>query len=156
MTAPVTIVGSGLAGALLACYLGRRGWRVALYERRGDPRRGYPGGQVRGQRGPRVYQGRAHRAQIQQQPLLIAQLLGGVIGQGEGTLQPATPPVPQQNIGSVWEQLSARSVVPEGGEHDDRLQFWVGVLREEFSHHASKNGFRDLEARSHVREGRGP
>src|SRR5262245_21533614 len=40
MTAPMTIVGSGLAGALLACYLGRRGRRVALYERRPDPRRG--------------------------------------------------------------------------------------------------------------------
>jgi kynurenine 3-monooxygenase len=33
-----TIVGSGLAGALLACYLGRAGYRVALYERRADPR----------------------------------------------------------------------------------------------------------------------
>jgi kynurenine 3-monooxygenase len=34
----VTIVGSGLAGALLACYLGRAGRRVDLYEKRPDPR----------------------------------------------------------------------------------------------------------------------
>src|SRR5438067_1698754 len=33
-----TIVGSGLAGALLACYLGRAGYRVALHEKRSDPR----------------------------------------------------------------------------------------------------------------------
>lgn len=33
-----TIVGSGLAGALLACYLGREGYRVDLYEKRSDPR----------------------------------------------------------------------------------------------------------------------
>src|SRR5262245_5521199 len=34
----ITIVGSGLAGALLACYLGRDGYRVTLYEKRADPR----------------------------------------------------------------------------------------------------------------------
>jgi kynurenine 3-monooxygenase len=33
-----TIVGSGLAGALLACYLGRAGYRVTLHEKRADPR----------------------------------------------------------------------------------------------------------------------
>jgi kynurenine 3-monooxygenase len=37
---PVAIVGAGLAGALLACYLGRAGRRVALYEKRPDPRLG--------------------------------------------------------------------------------------------------------------------
>jgi kynurenine 3-monooxygenase len=36
----LTIVGSGLAGALLACYLGRAGRRVAMYEKRPDPRLG--------------------------------------------------------------------------------------------------------------------
>lgn len=41
----VTIVGAGLAGCLLACYLARHGYRVNIYERRGDPRRaGYIGG----------------------------------------------------------------------------------------------------------------
>src|SRR5262245_52048454 len=35
-----TIVGSGLAGALMACYLARAGRRVALYEKRPDPRSG--------------------------------------------------------------------------------------------------------------------
>jgi kynurenine 3-monooxygenase len=34
------LVGSGLAGGLLAAYLGRRGHRVELYERRADPREG--------------------------------------------------------------------------------------------------------------------
>jgi kynurenine 3-monooxygenase len=37
---PVVIVGAGLAGALLACYLGRAGRRVEVYEKRPDPRRG--------------------------------------------------------------------------------------------------------------------
>src|SRR3954452_3623200 len=35
---PVTIVGAGLAGTLLACALGRSGRRVELYEKRPDPR----------------------------------------------------------------------------------------------------------------------
>jgi kynurenine 3-monooxygenase len=34
------LIGSGLAGGLLAAYLGRRGYQVDLYERRGDPREG--------------------------------------------------------------------------------------------------------------------
>src|SRR5262245_8317194 len=33
-----TIVGAGLAGALMACYLGKAGYRVNLYEKRSDPR----------------------------------------------------------------------------------------------------------------------
>jgi kynurenine 3-monooxygenase len=41
----VTIVGAGLAGALLATLLARRGWQVDVFERRGDPRvHGYAGG----------------------------------------------------------------------------------------------------------------
>ncbi len=34
----VTIIGAGLAGSLLACYLAKLGFRVAVYERRADPR----------------------------------------------------------------------------------------------------------------------
>lgn len=34
----VAIVGGGLVGSLLACYLGRRGYQVDVYERRPDPR----------------------------------------------------------------------------------------------------------------------
>jgi kynurenine 3-monooxygenase len=34
------LIGSGLAGGLLAAYLGRRGYDVELYERRADPREG--------------------------------------------------------------------------------------------------------------------
>ena len=41
----LTIVGAGLAGALLATLLARRGWQVDVFERRGDPRlHGYAGG----------------------------------------------------------------------------------------------------------------
>ena len=41
----LTIVGGGLAGALLAALLAQRGWSVDVYERRGDPRvHGYAGG----------------------------------------------------------------------------------------------------------------
>ncbi len=35
-----TLIGSGLAGGLLAAYLGRRGCEVDLFERRADPREG--------------------------------------------------------------------------------------------------------------------
>ena len=41
----LTIVGAGLAGALLAMLLARRGFEVSVHERRPDPRRaGYVGG----------------------------------------------------------------------------------------------------------------
>src|ERR1051325_8850185 len=40
MAAKFTLIGSGLAGGLLAAYLGRRGFEVELYERRTDPRAG--------------------------------------------------------------------------------------------------------------------
>ena len=38
--AKFALIGSGLAGGLLAAYLGRRGHEVDLYERRADPREG--------------------------------------------------------------------------------------------------------------------
>src|SRR5438270_9667626 len=38
--AKFVLIGSGLAGGLLAAYLGRRGHEVDLYERRSDPREG--------------------------------------------------------------------------------------------------------------------
>jgi kynurenine 3-monooxygenase len=40
MNPKFTLIGSGLAGGLLAAYLGRRGYEVDLYERRADPRAG--------------------------------------------------------------------------------------------------------------------
>ncbi len=43
----ITVVGSGLAGALLACYLGGSGRRADLFDKRPDPRLG----EGRGQRG---------------------------------------------------------------------------------------------------------
>ena len=45
MSKQVTIIGAGLAGALLALFLARRGVPVRVFERRLDPRRaGYLGG----------------------------------------------------------------------------------------------------------------
>lgn len=44
-TRRITIIGAGLAGALLASLLAQRGWQVDVYEKRGDPRvKGYAGG----------------------------------------------------------------------------------------------------------------
>ena len=44
-TRKFTIAGAGLAGALLATLLARRGWQVEVFEKRPDPRRkGYEGG----------------------------------------------------------------------------------------------------------------
>jgi kynurenine 3-monooxygenase len=40
MATRFVLIGSGLAGGLLAAYLGRRGYEVDLYERRADPRAG--------------------------------------------------------------------------------------------------------------------
>ena len=41
----ITLIGGGLAGALLAILLAQRGWSVDVFERRGDPRiDGYAGG----------------------------------------------------------------------------------------------------------------
>src|SRR5919109_5150108 len=40
MASKFLLIGSGLAGGLLAAYLGRRGYDVDLYERRADPREG--------------------------------------------------------------------------------------------------------------------
>ncbi len=40
MALKFTLIGSGLAGGLLAAFLGRRGYEVELFERRSDPREG--------------------------------------------------------------------------------------------------------------------
>ena len=40
MATKFALIGSGLAGGLLAAFLGRRGYEVDLYERRADPRAG--------------------------------------------------------------------------------------------------------------------
>src|SRR5713226_6130407 len=40
MATKFILIGSGLAGGLLAAYLGRRGYEIDLYERRADPREG--------------------------------------------------------------------------------------------------------------------
>lgn len=41
----IIITGAGLVGSMLACYLSKRGYKVSVYERRGDMRKeGYVGG----------------------------------------------------------------------------------------------------------------
>src|SRR5688572_17998465 len=41
----ITLIGAGLAGAVLATLLAQRGWEVDVFEKRGDPRiKGYEGG----------------------------------------------------------------------------------------------------------------
>lgn len=41
----ITIIGAGLVGSLLACYLSKRGHKISVFERRGDMRKeGYVGG----------------------------------------------------------------------------------------------------------------
>src|SRR5438270_10546686 len=40
MATKFTLIGSGLAGGVLAAYFGRRGYEVELFERRADPREG--------------------------------------------------------------------------------------------------------------------
>ena len=45
ITKKITIAGAGLAGALLATLLARKGWQVQVFEKRPDPRlKGYDGG----------------------------------------------------------------------------------------------------------------
>ena len=39
MSKSVTILGAGLVGSLLAIYLAKRGYKVEVYERRGDMRK---------------------------------------------------------------------------------------------------------------------
>ncbi|HWN36127.1 MAG TPA: NAD(P)/FAD-dependent oxidoreductase [Pseudonocardia sp.] len=41
-TDEIAVVGGGLAGCLLTCFLARRGYRVTVYERRPDPRTATP------------------------------------------------------------------------------------------------------------------
>jgi kynurenine 3-monooxygenase len=88
----VNIVGAGLAGALLALLLARRGLRVALFERRADPRQAQP---ERGRsinlalaaRGLRALQRAGVLAQVQ--PLLIP-MRGRMVHErsGRAALQP--------------------------------------------------------------------
>ena len=88
----VNIVGAGLAGALLALLLARRGLRVALFERRADPRQAQP---ERGRsinlalaaRGLRALERAGVLAQVQ--PLLIP-MRGRMVHErsGRAALQP--------------------------------------------------------------------
>jgi len=88
----LNIIGAGLAGALLALLLARRGLKVALYERRPDPRQTQP------ERGRSINLALAARGlhALEQagvmdevRPLLIA-MRGRMVHElsGEATLQP--------------------------------------------------------------------
>ena len=70
----LTIVGAGLAGTLLATLLAQRGWRVEVFERRGDPRlHGYAGGRsinlALAERGLSNGRRSALRARVQRNPV---------------------------------------------------------------------------------------
>jgi kynurenine 3-monooxygenase len=77
----LTIVGAGLAGALLATLLARNGWQVEVFERRGDPRRhGYGGGRsinlALAERGLHALrQADAHQAVLQQAVMMRGRMV---------------------------------------------------------------------------------
>jgi kynurenine 3-monooxygenase len=110
----VTIVGAGLVGCLMACYLRRLGFDVTLYERRSDPRaKGYAGGRsinlalsVRGLRGLAGV-GMAEQVMAEDalpMPGRIVHALGGgggVGGGGGGTIFQPYSSNPQDAINSV-------------------------------------------------------
>jgi kynurenine 3-monooxygenase len=77
-TEPITLVGSGLAGALLACLLGQAGRRTLLYERRADPR----GADATGGRSINLALSTRGMHALQQVGLLEAVLAQGVIMRG--------------------------------------------------------------------------
>lgn len=83
----LTIIGAGLAGSLLATLLARRGWRVEVFERRGDPRRhGYAGGRsinlALAERGLHALQAAdAHRAVLDQAVMMRGRMVHPLDGE---------------------------------------------------------------------------
>ena len=88
----ITIVGAGLAGALLATLLAQRGWSVDVFERRGDPRiEGYAGGRsinlALAERGLHALrQANAHREVLAQAVMMRGRFVHPLVG--EAHLQP--------------------------------------------------------------------
>ncbi|NZA27547.1 FAD-dependent monooxygenase [Luteimonas sp. SJ-92] len=86
---PLTIVGAGLAGALLAILLARDGRRVDVYEKRGDPRlRGYGGGRsinlALAERGRHALEQAGAEAAVMRQAVMMR---GRMVHFADGSLQ---------------------------------------------------------------------
>jgi kynurenine 3-monooxygenase len=118
--AHVNIVGAGLAGALLALLLARRGLTVALYERRPDPRQGQP---ERGRsinlalaaRGMRALERAGMLESVQ--PLLI-QMRGRMVHERGGAV--ALQPYGQREHEVIWSVGRAdlnRVLIEAAGRH---------------------------------------
>jgi kynurenine 3-monooxygenase len=116
----VNIIGAGLAGALLALLLARRGLRVTLYERRPDPR------QVQPERGRSINLALAARglraleragAMERVRPLLIP-MRGRMVHErsGQATLQPYGQR-PHEVIWSVGRADLNRVLIEEAAHH---------------------------------------
>ena len=118
----VNIVGAGLAGALLALLLARRGLRVTLYERRADPR------QVAPERGRSINLALAARG-------MRALERAGVMQQVRALLIPMR--------GRMIHERSGQAALQPYGQHEHEVIFSVGraelnrVLIEEAARHAS-------------------
>ena len=118
----VNIVGAGLAGALLALLLARRGLRVTLYERRADPR------QVAPERGRSINLALAARG-------MRALERAGVMQQVRALLIPMR--------GRMIHERSGQAALQPYGQREHEVIFSVGraelnrVLIEEAARHAS-------------------
>jgi kynurenine 3-monooxygenase len=118
----VNIVGAGLAGALLALLLARRGLRVTLYERRPDPR------QVAPERGRSINLALAARG-------MRALERAGVMQQVRALLIPMR--------GRMIHEPSGQAALQPYGQREHEVIFSVGraelnrVLIEEAARHAS-------------------
>ncbi len=118
----VNIVGAGLAGALLALLLARRGLRVTLYERRPDPRQAAP------ERGRSINLALAARG-------MRALERAGVMQQVRALLIPMR--------GRMIHEPSGQAALQPYGQREHEVIFSVGraelnrVLIEEAARHAS-------------------
>ncbi len=135
---PVNIVGAGLAGALLAVLLARRGFAVTLYERRPDPRQAQP------ERGRSINLalaargiGALERAGVMERvrPLLIA-MRGRMVHEHSGTC--ALQPYGQREhevIYSVGRADLNRLLIEEAARHASvRVRFNQQCLGADLQH----------------------
>jgi kynurenine 3-monooxygenase len=83
----VTVAGAGLAGALLALVLARRGARVTVYERRADPRTGAAAGgrSINLALAARGLRGLSHAAVLDRVRPLLVPMRGRAVHEPDGT-----------------------------------------------------------------------
>ena len=118
---PVNIVGAGLAGALLAVLLARRGFQVALYERRPDPR------QSKAERGRSINLALAARGMRALERAAVLERIRPLL-------------IPMR--GRMVHELSGKVTLQAYGQREHEVIYSVGrgelnrVLIEEAGHHA--------------------